>query len=153
MDTKLLLPVIATRSGMADLILLLVDRDCCAPDRPRGGDREHALRELERRVEASGTLGPRCHFIAFQAIEELEIWLLAGFNRPNWNAIRTECDPKETYFEPFAKERRVYDLPAEGRHELMREAVRRYRRIRVLCPELQQLEERISQLRLPEFLQ
>jgi len=146
MDPKLLLPAISTRAPMADLILLLVDRDCCAPDRPRGGNRESALRDLEQRVHASGVLGPRCRFIACQAVEELEVWLLAGFDHPNWNGIRNECDPKEAFFEPFARERRVFDLPAEGRHELMREAVRRYRRIRVLCRELQLLEQRIRSI-------
>ena len=47
---------------------------------------------------------------------------------------------------PFARERGVIEKPAEGRAELMAHAVRRYRRIRHLCPELQALEHRITEL-------
>ena len=145
-DLGKLLPVLASRSGMVDLFLLIVDRDCRAPDRPRGGDRAEALRSLERRVADSGQLGARSRFLACEAVEELEVWLLAGFDLPNWGRIRNHCDPKEAFFEPFAKERNVFDKPAEGRTELMGEAVRRYKRIRQLCAELQSLENRLSEI-------
>ncbi len=147
-DMDKLLPILAARSGMVDLFILLVDRDCRAPGRPRGGDRATALRNLEKRVIGCGELGPQCGFIACEAWEELEVWLLAGFEHPNWHEIRDHCDPKEEFFEPFARARGVFEKPAEGRAELMDEAVRRYRRIRHLCPELQSLEQRIS-LSLP----
>jgi hypothetical protein len=145
-DLEKLLPLLAARSGMVDLFLLIVDRDCRAPDRPRGGDRAAALRSLERRVQDSGQLGTRSRFIACEAVEELEVWLLAGFDLPGWSGIRDHCDPKEEYFEPFAKERGVFERPAEGRTELMGEAVRRYRRIRLLCPELQSLEDKLREI-------
>jgi hypothetical protein len=143
-DLERLLPVLAARRGMVDVFLLIVDRDCKAPDRPRGGDRAAALQNLERQVIGSGELGASCHFLACQAVEELEIWLLAGFEHASWMEVRDHCDPKEAYFEPFAKGRGVFEKPAEGRAELMSQAIRRYKRIRHLCDELQALEARLS---------
>ena len=148
-DLEKLLPVLAARRGMVDLFLLIVDRDCRAPDRPRGGNRAAALRDLERRVMDSGELGGNSRFVACEAIEELEVWLLAGFEQNAWQKIRDDCDPKEAFFEPFAKARGVFEKPAEGRAELMADAVRRYRRIRHLCPEIQNLEGRIQNLEQP----
>jgi hypothetical protein len=143
-----LLPALAARRGMVDIFLLIVDRDCRAPTRPRGGDRAAALQDLECRVKESGELGTSCHFFACQAIEELEVWLLAGFDHEGWAQIRDHCDPKETYFEPFAKQRGVFEKPAEGRAELMSQAVRRYKRIRHLCDELQALAARLREIAL-----
>lgn len=145
-DIERLLPQLAARCGMVDLFLLIVDRDCQAPDRPRGGNREAALRSLEQRISASGELGTSCRFLAYEAIEELEVWLLAGFDVPGWQEIRGHCDPKEAFFEPFSNGRGVFEKPAEGRADLMADAVRRYRRIRHLCPEIQVLEQRILTL-------
>lgn len=145
-DLEKLLPVLAARRGMVDVFLLIVDRDCRAPGRPRDGHRAAALRNLEQKVIESGELGAKCRFLACEAIEELEIWLLAGFDHDHdaWQPMREHCDPKEAYFEPFARERGVFEKPAEGRSELMAQAVRRYRRIRHLCPELQNLEARLG---------
>lgn len=143
-DIERLLPLLAARRGMVDLFVLIVDRDCRAPDRPRGGDRAAALRALEEKVAASGELGGSCRFVACEAIEELEVWLLAGFKHDSWQAVREECDPKEAFFEPFAKARGVFEKPAEGRAELTSEAVRHYPRIRQLCPELVALEQRLA---------
>jgi hypothetical protein len=142
-DLEKLLPVLAARRGMVDVFLLIVDRDCRAPGRPRGGNRAAALQRLERRVIDSGELGVSCRFLACEAVEELETWLLAGFDHANWTQIRDDCDPKETFFEPFAKSRGVFEKPAEGRAELMEQAIRRYKRIRLLCSELQSLEARL----------
>lgn len=142
-DLETLLPLLAARRAMVDLFILIVDRDCRAPGRPRSGNRAAALKTLEQRVVDSGELGTGCRFLACEAWEELEVWLLAGFDHANWNAIRDHCDPKETFFEPFAKARGVFDQPAEGRAQLMDEAIGRYRRIRHKCSELQLLEGRI----------
>jgi hypothetical protein len=144
-NPRILLPELAARCGMVDLFILIVDRDCTAPGRPRGGDRASDLRELEAAIRDSGRLG-ECQFLACEAIEELEVWLLAGFQRPGWQEIRDECDPKEAFFEPFAREMGVFDDPAEGRAELMAMAAPYYnKRIRVLCPELQELESRVRE--------
>jgi len=139
-------PLLAARCGMVDLFILIVDRDCRAPNRPRGGDRNATLRNLEQRVKDSGALGKSCRFIACEAIEELEVWLLAGFEHEAWQPIREHCDLKEEYFEPFAKGRGVFEQPGEGRAELMAESIGKYKRIRQLCEELQHLEVRIQGL-------
>lgn len=87
-------------------------------------------------------------FIAENAWQEIEVWVLAGHNLPNnwnWQTIRQEIHPKETYFEPFAKQRNVLDTPGEGRKPLAEEAAKRYERIYQLCPEdIQNLEARIQ---------
>lgn len=80
---------------------------------------------------------------------EIEVWVLAGHNLPsdwNWQVIRNEVNPKETYFFPFAEQRNLLDAPGEGRKTLAEEAARRYDRIRQLCPEdIAELEDRGEQ--------
>ncbi|NJM48747.1 MAG: hypothetical protein HC860_23415 [Alkalinema sp. RU_4_3] len=50
----------------------------------------------------------------------------------------------EVYFEEYAKLRGCYSELAEGRRLLGAEAAKKYDRIRQLCPELQDLEDRIK---------
>lgn len=142
-DPERLLPIIQTHQGMVELFILIVDRDCRAPDRPRGGDRASALANLEQKIAASGALGAGQRFITCQAIEELETWLLAAFDELPWQGVRDHCDPKEAYFEPLAEGRGLSENVGGGRQELMREALDRFKRIWQLCPELQQLAARI----------
>ena len=74
--------------------------------------------------------------------------MLAGHNLPgdwNWQAIRNEINPKETYFLRFAEQKNLLDSSEEGRKTLAEEAARRYDRIRQLCPEdIAELENRIN---------
>lgn len=59
--------------------------------------------------------------------------MLAGHNLPsewNWQTIRQEFNPKETYFIPLAKERNLLSTPGEGRKILAAEAAKKYNRIR-----------------------
>lgn len=127
--------------GMVDIFLLLVDRDGQAGRRSR-------LDELERNAHA--TLPPGRHFLAENAWQEVEVWVLAGHDLPsswNWRQVRSEAQAKETYFKPFAESRRLLNEPGEGRSTLAKEAARRYDRIRSLCPEdVGSLEERIAAL-------
>ena len=56
-------------------------------------------------------------FLAENAWQEVEVWVLAGHDLPSdwvWNAVREEPNPKEIYFEPFAKLRNVLDEPGQG---------------------------------------
>ncbi len=46
MNPERLIPIIEIHQGMVDLFILIVDRDCRAPGRPRGGDRGQALAHL-----------------------------------------------------------------------------------------------------------
>lgn len=134
--------ILARYQWQVDLFLLCVDRD--------GSEtRGEALRGLEDK--ASGMLGAGSFFLAEQAWQELEVWVLAGHdNLPgewNWKEIRTEHHPKERYYVPFAKLAHCFDHPAEGRGTLAEQAARRYRRIRTLCPEdIGNLETRVAQV-------
>lgn len=124
---------------MVDLFLLCVDRD------GKEG-RKKALENIEN--QASKILTDRQLFLAENAWQEIEVWVLAGQYLPkeyNWQKIREEINPKETYFVPFAQQRNLLDAPGEGRKPLAEEAAKRYNRIRQLCPEdIVNLENRIN---------
>jgi len=124
---------------MVDLFLLCVDRD------GKEG-RKKALENIEN--QANKILTDRQLFLAENAWQEIEVWVLAGQDLPkeyNWQKIREEINPKETYFVPFAQQRNLLDTPGEGRKPLAEEAAKRYNRIRQLCPEdIVNLENRIN---------
>ncbi len=130
---------LARHRGMVDLFLLCVDRD-------GNKDRRNALDEIEAKSIAE--VGAGRVFLAETAWQEIEVWLLAGHDLPpewDWQKIRSEPHPKETYYLPFAEKRGVIDLPAEGRGKLAREAALRYEGIRRKCKEdVESLHSRIK---------
>ena len=125
--------------GMYELILLCVDRDGVV-------GRRESLDALEDRA-ALGLRDDRL-FLAENAWQELEVWILAGHDLPSdwgWRDIRAHANPKERYYLPFAEARGVHKKPAQGRETLALEAARRYSRIRQRCPEdIQSLHRRIE---------
>lgn len=132
--------IIQRYRGMVDLFLLCVDRDGEA-------GRRSALDALEQQARSSLPAG--CAFLAENAWQEIEVWVLAGHALPpewDWSEVRNEPHPKERYLEPFARQRGVADGPGKGRKALAEEAAKSYRqRIRRLCPEdVQALEKRIG---------
>lgn len=121
--------VIDRYRGMVDLFLLCVDRDGDAGRRER-------LDQLEQ--FASDALPSDCLFIAENAWQEIEVWVLAGLDIPStwsWRDVRAEVNPKERYFQPLAAKRRVAQGPGGGRKALAEQAARRFDRIEQLCPE------------------
>ena len=86
---------------MTDIFILCVDRD---------GD-------IQRRQRLDGIeakLGTGQTFLAENAWEELETWVLAGLDLPagwNWRTVRAEVQVKETYFEPLVAQRGLSDAP------------------------------------------
>ncbi|NOZ78358.1 MAG: hypothetical protein GXP48_04095 [Acidobacteria bacterium] len=122
--------IIERYRGMVDLFILCVDRD---------GEpgRRHQLDTIEKNaMDFLGKTGR--FFVAENAWQELEVWVLAGHELPvswRWANVRQEREAKETYFEPFAKERGVDGEPGGGRKTLALEAVRNFPRIVRLCPE------------------
>jgi hypothetical protein len=129
---------ILRKYAMVDLFVLLVDRDGQAGRRQR-------LTELEQR--AAAVLGQHQHLIAESAWQELEVWVLAGCRdfTATWKDVRAEVHAKETYFEPYAKQRGVADGPGGGRQQLGREAAAHYDRVRQLCPQdVGRLHERLA---------
>lgn len=117
--------IIQQYQGTADIFILCVDRDGNVGRRRR-------LDQLE------AEFGNGQVFLAENAWEELETWLLAGVNFPadwRWQDVRAEIHVKETYFEPLAEQRGVSDSPGGGRKILGEEASRRVDAIRLKCPE------------------
>ena len=126
--------------GMVTLFLLIVDRD----GDPR---RDIKLRSLEEKAEARHG-GSTTIFLAASAWQEVEVWALAGQkNLPKawkWSEIRSERNPKETYYRPYVRSKGLEKGPYEGRDVLGREAAKYYKRVKRLCPEdVKNLEERI----------
>ncbi|ACY16590.1 hypothetical protein [Haliangium ochraceum] len=126
--------------GMVRLFLLIVDRD---------GDerREAKLRELETRARGFLRRADRV-FLGENAWQEVEVWLLAGLkDLPKawqWSEVRAERDPKERFYDDYARKRGLQDSPYEGRAALANEAAKNYLRIRKLCPDdVAALEQRI----------
>ena len=120
------------------LFLLCVDRD------GKEG-RRAALDQLEQKAAALLPVGRV--LLGENAWQEVEVWVLAGHDLPgdwNWSDVRADLDAKETFFLPYVRQRGLLEDPGEGRKKLSAEAVRRYTRIRQLCPEdIGALEERI----------
>ena len=111
--------------GMTQIIILCVDRD---------GNRQRCLRlrDMEREF------GNGFVFLAENAWEELETWVLAGLDLPyewQWSDVRAEVHVKERYFEPLVIERGLSDEPDGGRKVLGEEASRRIGTIRQKCPD------------------
>ena len=131
--------IITRYQGMVNLFLLCVDRD------GKEG-RKQSLDKLEQR--ASNILTANRLFLAENAWQEIEVWVLAGHQLPkdwNWQKIRQKINPKETYFIPLAQQLNLLDSPGEGRKILALSAAQQYGRIRQLCPEdVAILEDRIK---------
>lgn len=127
--------------GSTRVFLLVVDRDCVA-------GRRAALDSLETR--AATYLGdPNRVFLGEVAWQELEVWVLAGLDdlpsKWAWAEVRRERDPKEIYYDAYARQRGLLDAAYEGREVLAKEAARNYQRIRKLCQEdVLALEKRIA---------
>ena len=108
------------------VFILCVDRD---------GDegRRKRLDRIEKDFGKDGRI-----FLAGNAWEEVETWVLAGLNLPQgwrWQDVRAEVQVKERYFEPLAQERGVADGPGGGRKALGEEAARNLPAIRRKCPD------------------
>ena len=111
--------------GRVDVFVLCVDRDGVLGRRQR-------LDQLE------AEFGGRVPFLAENAWEEIETWVLAGLDLPRdwrWADVRAEVQVKETYFEPLAVLRGLVGSLGGGRKVLGEEASRRIGAIRQKCPE------------------
>ena len=117
--------IIQRYGGTTDIFILCVDRDG-NPGR----------RRILDRIE--GKFREGCTFLAANAWEEIETWVLAGLNLPRdwrWAEVRAEKQVKERYFEPLAARRGVADGLGGGRKALGMEAARNIPAIRRKCPE------------------
>ena len=117
--------IVARYEGMTQIFVLCVDRDGSEGRRRR-------LDRLEKEF------GDGRVFVAENAWEELETWVLAGIDLPKdwrWADVRAEIHVKERYFDVLARDRGVADGPGGGRKALGEEAAHRISRIRRKCVE------------------
>lgn len=111
--------------GMIDVFILCVDRD----------GNIHRRERLDRIEQEAGEAAT---FLAENAWEELETWVLAGVDLPpdwNWSAVRAEVHVKEAYFDELVRQRGFEDHPGGGRKALGEEAARNVAAIRLKCRE------------------
>lgn len=144
--------IVKERRHSVDLFIECIDRDCQYEGHPHAHqNRRKVLDFIEGHIQQEF---PEATFLAENAIEEIEVWVLAGldwkaaFPGWTWQGIRTDCNPKETYFEPLVKNLGVFDEPGNGRQPLGEQAAKQYaKKLRVLCKEdLLALEERLRNL-------
>ena len=117
--------IVERYKGMMDIFILCVDRDG-----------EEGRRQRLDQIEAE--FGDVRVFLAENAWEEIETWLLAGLDLPenwNWRTVRAEVQVKEVYFGPLASQRGLSDALGGGRKHLGEEASRRIDAIRQKCPD------------------
>ena len=125
LNSDRMLEIVERYKGMTDILILCVDRDGEIGRRQR-------LDQLEM------LCGAATEFLAVNAWEEIETWVLAGVDLPNdwrWADVRAEIHVKEVYFEPLAAQRGLSDRPDGGRRPLAEEAARRIDVIRQKCPD------------------
>lgn len=140
LKSERILEIVSRYEGMTEIFILCVDRDGVAT-------RRLSLDRLEEEF-GNGRV-----FIAENAWEELETWVLAGVDLPRgwrWADVRSEVQVKERYFDVLAQERRVADGPGGGRKALGEEAARRIPAIRQKCREdFDHLAGRLGALAMP----
>ena len=140
LNARVLAEVVERYRGMTHLFLLLVDRDGSEGRR----DRLAQIEEWSQQV-----LGADQCMMAECAFQEVEVWALAGIkDLPSawrWDDVRACRDPKEIYFNEFAKLQDIGANPGGGRKELGVEAGKNIKRVLQLCPELHHLKSRIAE--------
>ncbi len=132
--------IVKERRHNVDVFIECIDRDCQHGGNPAAHqNRRKALDFIEGHIRQEF---PKAKFLTENAIEEIEVWMLAGLNWKDdfpqwtWQDIRTDCNPKETYFEPLAKRVGVFAEPGNGRQPLGEQAAKQYaKKLRVLCKE------------------
>ena len=125
LSSERMLEIVERYRGMTDILILCVDRDGEIGRRQR-------LDQLEM------LCGATTEFLAVNAWEEIETWVLAGLDLPKewpWVQVRAERDVKEEYFEPLAIQRGLSDRPDGGRKPLAEQAARRIDAIRQKWPD------------------
>ena len=124
------LPEVVDEFTHVDLILFLVDAD--------GKDRSATFQRLEAQ---------NANLLCCAARQEIEVWLLAGHRdklQLTWQQVRDEVHVKDTVFQPFVAVHGDVGRYTGGRDLLMAETLRNYQGLKQLCPELDELENKIK---------
>ena len=131
---------ILDRYADRDLLLFLPDAD--------GKDRSRTFKSLEALAHRK-----KVTLICCAAVQEVETWLLAGhlekLKPMTWDDIRADCSVKENTFDKFLAKHGDPRSVGNGRGQLMEETLKSYAGLLTRCPELKQLQDRISLLRSP----
>lgn len=125
---------ILTKYPMIDVFVVVVDRDCV-------DGREKRLADFSRDVVNKGS-----RFAGVLAVEEVEVWLLAGFlgQLPApWLQIRGDCYPKENFFDEFLQNQNLPGVGG-GRAALMKKTLNNLAGLQRRCPEIAELREQLS---------
>lgn len=130
---------VLARYPMADMFIYCLDRD-------GRDDRDRQLRTVLDTMRR----GMQAHQSAegVLAVEEVEVWCMVTHvsDLPDsWDTVRQERNPKELYFAPLVEWLLPVPGPGRGRQILGRKAAGNYDLLRLRCPELQQLEQALSQ--------
>ena len=90
------------------------------------------------RTQIETKFGDGLHFLAADAWEEIEAWVLAGLDLPGewrWTDVRAEVHVKERYFDRLTESLGLAEDHGGGRERLGKIAARRINVIRQKCPE------------------
>lgn len=132
---KILLGEVFERYRHHDMMLFLPDAD--------GKDRSGEFAHLEQKSRQAGV-----HLICCAAVQEVEVWLLAGHTdklEPAWNEVRADVSVKENIFDPFLREHGDARRAGGGRDLLIQETLTNYGGLLDRCPELRVLQESVCQ--------
>jgi hypothetical protein len=106
-------------------------------------DRAAGLPALEARMRIRGI-----PLLCCAAQPEVEAWALAAHREKvngNWSELRNHPRFKEDVFDPFLAKYGDMRAAGAGREKLMRQALANYRGLLAVCPELADLEQRLSE--------
>lgn len=107
---------------------------------------QHVLRPIVEHIFREGEHPGK--LIACLAVEEVETWLLALLREElavPWTEVRAECHPKERFWAPLVERRRWHQERDGGRVRVIRERLgKKWSGLLTLCPELQELREKIA---------
>jgi hypothetical protein len=137
---KNLCSIIYRYSAAADLVIVVVDNDC-QDGRPGRENRRQRLLDAVANCPKGGD-----KTIVVVAIEEIEVWALWGQRNAlgaNWNVVRSECHPKERYFDGVLTNGDSR-TPGGGRLRLMAVSLQNgWVSLKTGCSELQTLEDEV----------
>ncbi|MCH7687053.1 MAG: hypothetical protein IH899_10300 [Planctomycetes bacterium] len=128
--------IVLSRYPMADVFFLIIDRD--------GNENRENGKFADRLADAAASGN---QMFGCLAVEELEVWALALHHRDlneDWETIRKHRDPKEAYFEPFARQKKWHTGPGKGRKSAMNILRQKWDRLKNRCPELNNLTQQVQ---------
>lgn len=132
---SLIVDEVIDRYAHFNLLLFMPDAD--------GKDKRAEFQYIENTARDRGV-----QLFCCAAVEEVEAWLLAGHVdklQAAWSEIRSNTSVKEQVFQPFLKAHGDSKRAGGGRDLLMKGALENYAGLIRRCPELGDLQTRISQ--------